>query len=84
MVCYRRHGHNETDEPSMTQPLMYKIIKKLPTTRKLYADKLTAEGVIEAGEADRMVDDYREALDQGKCVAPDIDVGLNDTHELHA
>jgi len=82
MVCYRRHGHNETDEPSMTQPLMYKIIKKLPTTRKLYADKLTAEGVLQAGEADRLVDEYRDALDQGKCVAPDIDVGLNDTHEL--
>ena len=82
MVCYRRHGHNETDEPSMTQPLMYKIIKKLPTTRKLYADKLVAEGVVTEAEANQMVDDYRQLLDDGKCVAPDIAEGLNDTYEL--
>ncbi len=82
MVCYRRHGHNETDEPSMTQPLMYKIIKKLPTTRKLYAEKLVAEGVVSAAEADQMIDDYRQLLDDGKCVAPNIVEGLNDTYEL--
>lgn len=82
MICYRRHGHNETDEPSMTQPLMYKIIKSLPTTRKLYADKLTADGVLEQGEGDKLVDDYRNALDEGRCVAPDVVEGLNDTHAL--
>ena len=82
MVCYRRHGHNETDEPSMTQPLMYKIIKSLPTTRKIYADKLTAAGVLEPGEADRMVDEYRQALDDGVNVAPDVVEGLNDTYAL--
>lgn len=82
LVCYRRHGHNETDEPSMTQPFMYKIIKKLATTRKLYADKLVAEGVIDAAEADRMVDDYRQALDDGKCVAPAVVEGLSEPYEL--
>lgn len=82
MVCYRRHGHNETDEPSMTQPLMYKIIKSLPTTRKLYADRLVAEGVLSNDEANKMVDDYRDDLDAGKCVAPDILEGINEAPEL--
>jgi 2-oxoglutarate dehydrogenase E1 component len=49
LVCYRRLGHNEQDEPMVTQPLMYKTIAKLPTTRQLYADRLTQEGVIPAG-----------------------------------
>ena len=46
LYCYRRNGHNEADEPSATQPLMYSVIKKLPTTRELYANKLVQEGVI--------------------------------------
>ena len=46
LVCYRRHGHNEADEPSATQPVMYGQIKKQQTTRALYAEKLHAAGVI--------------------------------------
>jgi 2-oxoglutarate dehydrogenase E1 component len=46
MVCYRRHGHNEADEPAATQPMMYKKIRQQPTTRKVYADRLAAEGVL--------------------------------------
>ena len=46
LVCYRRHGHNEADEPAATQPLMYQVIRKKPTARKLYADKLVSEGVL--------------------------------------
>lgn len=65
MVCYRRLGHNEQDEPMVTQPEMYKIIKDHPGTRKLYADKLEAEAVIKAGEAEAMVQAYRSALDVG-------------------
>jgi 2-oxoglutarate dehydrogenase E1 component len=65
LVCYRRLGHNEQDEPMVTQPLMYKKIQKLPTTRRLYAEKLEKEGVIAAGEADEMVATYRKALDGG-------------------
>ena len=66
LVCYRRHGHNEADEPAATQPLMYQIIRKKPTARQLYADKLTAEGVLAAGEAAAMMEQYRAGLDEGK------------------
>ncbi|MCB1756009.1 MAG: 2-oxoglutarate dehydrogenase E1 component, partial [Gammaproteobacteria bacterium] len=72
LVCYRRHGHNEADEPSVTQPMMYKIIKSLPTTRKLYADKLTKSGVLEKGEGDQFVDDYRNLLDEGKSTVDNL------------
>ncbi|HEU5284726.1 MAG TPA: 2-oxoglutarate dehydrogenase E1 component [Burkholderiales bacterium] len=65
LVCFRRHGHNEQDEPMVTQPLMYKLINQHPGTRKLYADRLAAQGVIRAEEADDMVKAYRSALDQG-------------------
>ena len=65
LVCYRRLGHNEQDEPMVTQPLMYKRIAKLPTTRKLYAQKLVREGVIAEGEAEELVATFRNALDGG-------------------
>ena len=65
MVCFRRLGHNEQDEPMVTQPAMYKIIRQHPGTRKLYASKLEAEGIIKAGEADAMVQDFRNAMDAG-------------------
>jgi 2-oxoglutarate dehydrogenase E1 component len=66
LVCYRRHGHNEADEPAATQPLMYQIIRKKPTVRQLYAEKLAAEGVISAADAATMMDVYRNGLDEGK------------------
>jgi len=66
LVCYRRHGHNEADEPAATQPLMYKVIRKKATVRQLYADKLVADGVITPGEATLMIEQYRNGLDQGK------------------
>ncbi len=68
LVCYRRHGHNEADEPSATQPLMYQKIKKHPTPRKLYADILTEQGVASLEDATEMVNLYRDALDAGECV----------------
>jgi len=82
LVCYRRHGHNETDEPSITQPMMYKIIKTLPTTRQLYAKRLVEQGVIDDAEADQLVASYRENLDAGECVAPDILSDVAEAPEL--
>ncbi len=63
MFCYRRHGHNEGDEPSFTQPLMYKAIAKHPTTLEIYGDKLVGEGVVTAGEVEKMKADWRSRLD---------------------
>lgn len=68
LVCYRRHGHNEADEPNATQPLMYQKIKKHPVPRQIYADQLAAEGIMDKHEADKLVAEYRAALDHGACV----------------
>lgn len=68
VVCYRKLGHNEQDEPMVTQPLMYRKISAHPGTRKLYADKLVAMGVCDANEPDQMIQDYRAALDEGQLV----------------
>ncbi|CAM4141526.1 2-oxoglutarate dehydrogenase E1 component [Shewanella aquimarina] len=68
LVCYRRHGHNEADEPSATQPLMYAKIKKHPTPRKIYADRLIEEKALGADDVTAMINDYRDALDKGDCV----------------
>ena len=65
LVCFRRHGHNEQDEPMVTQPLMYKIVSQHPGTRKLYVDKLAAQGAIRPEDADEMIKAYRSALDAG-------------------
>ncbi|HMG78618.1 MAG TPA: 2-oxoglutarate dehydrogenase E1 component [Xanthobacteraceae bacterium] len=63
MFCYRRHGHNEGDEPSFTQPLMYKAIAAHPTTLEIYGNKLVGEGVVTAGEVEKMKADWRARLD---------------------
>jgi 2-oxoglutarate dehydrogenase E1 component len=69
LVCYRRHGHNEADEPAATQPMMYQVIRKHPTTRKLYADKLAAQGVLTDADAVAMSESYRQGLDEGRAQA---------------
>ena len=66
IVCFRRLGHNEQDEPLVTQPLMYKKIAQHPGTRKLYADKLVAEGTLAAHEPEDMIKNFRAALDAGQ------------------
>ena len=69
LVCYRRHGHNEADEPAVTQPLMYKQIRGMKTTRRKYADRLIGRGLIDENAAQAMMDGYREHLDRGEQVA---------------
>jgi 2-oxoglutarate dehydrogenase E1 component len=63
MFCYRRHGHNEGDEPSFTQPLMYKAIAAHPTTVEIYGKKLVGDGVVTDGEVEKMKADWRARLD---------------------
>ncbi len=64
IVCYRRHGHNETDEPAFTQPIMYRAIKEQPTTRAIYADRLAAEGALPADESQGIWDGFQAKLEQ--------------------
>ncbi len=64
IVCYRRHGHNETDEPAFTQPIMYRAIKDRPTTRTLYAERLAAEGSVPADAAKAMWDEFQDTLEE--------------------
>jgi 2-oxoglutarate dehydrogenase E1 component len=69
LVCYRRLGHNEADEPAATQPLMYQKIRTQQTPRQIYAEKLVSAGVLTMADADAMADEYRRELDEGKSQA---------------
>jgi 2-oxoglutarate dehydrogenase E1 component len=75
LVCYRRHGHNEADEPAATQPIMYGKIRTQETTRQLYAQKLIERGVIDAAGIEKMQEAYRDRLDRGEPV-PKSTLGL--------
>lgn len=63
IVCYRRQGHNEADEPAFTQPLMYRKIATHPTTREIYAQKLVDEGVLKPGEPEQIIADFQKHLE---------------------
>lgn len=71
LVCFRRHGHNEADDPTLTQPLMYKKVKQHPGTRVLYAKQLIAEGVIAEGDDVKLAEDYRNGLTKGEHINKD-------------
>jgi len=71
IVCYRRRGHNEGDEPSITQPVMYQRIRKHPTTMALYAQKVIADGAIDEKDFQSRIEAYRNLLDEGHAVAWD-------------
>jgi 2-oxoglutarate dehydrogenase E1 component len=72
IICFRRLGHNEQDTPALTQPLMYKKIAQHPGTRKLYADKLAAQGLVPAGYGDEQVKRFRDAMDEGRHTADPV------------
>ena len=69
LVCYRRHGHNEADEPAATQPMMYQTIRSMRTTRHKYADRLIEDGLITRDSVNEMMGEYRRKLDAGEQVA---------------
>ncbi|MGZ8095280.1 MAG: thiamine pyrophosphate-dependent enzyme, partial [Methylosarcina sp.] len=83
LICYRRLGHNEADEPAATQPTMYKKIRKLKTTRRIYAEKLIEEGVIKAEEVAAMEQDYQKLLEAGEVVSRPMatDANYSYTHQ---
>lgn len=72
LVCYRRRGHNEADEPAMTQPMMYQNIRKHKTTFELYAASLENNGMVSRAEIKEIMDEYREALESGEHVAKSL------------
>ena len=83
LVCYRRHGHNEADEPMMTQPCMYRRIREMETARALYARRLERDAVIGPGEADAMVAHYRDSLEAGKVVVREFLHGSTTGYAAH-
>ncbi len=66
LVCYRRHGHNEADEPAATQPLMYQAIRQHPTARQIYGRRLEEDEILAVGQVAEMVEEYRRGLDEGR------------------
>ncbi len=66
LVCYRRHGHNEADEPAATQPLMYQAIRNHPTARQIYGQRLEQDGLLDEGQAAKIMEDYRRGLDENR------------------
>lgn len=72
LICYRRLGHNEADEPSATQPRMYKKIRQHKTTRRIYAERLISEGIITEEQSAQMEQEYQKQLDAGRVVSRPI------------
>jgi 2-oxoglutarate dehydrogenase E1 component len=69
LVCYRKHGHSEADEPAATQPIMYKQVRKHPGARKIYTEKLISENIITQEDADRLLENYIQSLENNHAVA---------------
>ncbi len=69
MICFRKHGHSEADEPAATQPIMYQHIRNHPGVRHIYTEKLVSEGVINPGEAEEMAAKYIDALENNYVVS---------------
>ncbi len=69
VICYRKHGHSEADEPAATQPIMYQHIRNHPGVRKIYTEKLVSAGVIKPGDAEAMAARYIDALENNQVVS---------------
>jgi 2-oxoglutarate dehydrogenase E1 component len=82
MVCYRRQGHNEADEPAVTQPQMYRAIRQHPTVRQRYVERLQAEGLIGEEEARQLQERYRASLDKCLIVSPHSQAGMGATSDI--
>jgi 2-oxoglutarate dehydrogenase E1 component len=80
LICYRRLGHNEADEPAVTQPMMYKKIRAHPTSREVYAERLIGMGLLNREDADGMVEKYRGAIEQGVAIARPVVRGLENAY----
>ncbi|WP_135466656.1 2-oxoglutarate dehydrogenase E1 component [Crenalkalicoccus roseus] len=83
IVCYRRHGHNESDEPAFTQPIMYSRIREMKTTRTLYAERLAREGAVPAEEAKAMLDAFTATLEEAHQAAQNFKPNKADWLEGH-
>jgi 2-oxoglutarate dehydrogenase E1 component len=83
VICYRRLGHNEADEPAVTQPMMYKKIRARPTSRAVYADRLADEGIVSKDEATAMIEDYRSSIEHGAVVARPVMCGLDNAYKVN-
>ena len=83
MVCYRRLGHNEADEPAVTQPMMYKKIRQRATSRAVYADRLNKDEVLSKDEAVAMIEDYRENIERGVVVARPVLCALDNPYRVN-
>lgn len=81
MVCFRKLGHNEQDEPLVTQPFMYRYINQHPGTRAVYAKRLVDQGVLQASEPEVMIAEYRRAMDEGR---DPLQSALSKTRHEHA
>ncbi len=82
LVCYRRHGHNEADEPAVTQPIMYQKIRRHPTPRAIYAERLIAERVIAPDEPQRLIEEYRESIELGRVNTRPVVCGLKNPYAV--
>jgi 2-oxoglutarate dehydrogenase E1 component len=80
IICFHKLGHNEADEPMVTQPLMYKKVAAHPGTRQLYAERLIGQKIIEAGEDEQLIKDYRAALDAGKHLKDPVITDFKNPH----
>ena len=82
LVCYRRHGHNEADEPAMTQPIMYKAIRSMKTTQELYAQKLINEGLLSENQAKQRIVDFKDKMSRGEPTVPTLNYSSIPAHLL--